>query len=162
MYNKKKADQLDTGLSVFMALPFDHTHQPSPWPSPYFRNGDDWHGRKRMWVNHSWPWPWHLGKRGGWMCQIVTGVTSDVGVPSTYLVANCCRRIFTKILLVLLKTWRSRTEDWYLFCRLWLRLQDQKQLDWAQVQVPYVDQIWWLLSNFYMSYPRLYKQTDNR
>ena len=42
---------------------------------------------KRVWVIHSWPrywlvWPWW----GGWMYRIVTGVTSDVGVPSTYLV----------------------------------------------------------------------------
>ena len=54
----------------------------------YLRNGTtDWHGTKRMWVIHLWPrywlvWQWW----GGQMYQIVTGVTSDVGLPSTYLV----------------------------------------------------------------------------
>ena len=44
-----------------------------------------------------WPWPWHLnfqgqmwswpfGDQGVRIYQIVTGVTSDVGVPSTHLV----------------------------------------------------------------------------
>ena len=43
--------------------------------------------RKRMWVIHSWPWYWVLWPWwGGWMCRIVTGMTSDVGVLSTYLV----------------------------------------------------------------------------
>ena len=47
----------------------------------------DWHGTKRIWIIHSWPWlvwPWW----GGRMYRIVTGVTSDVGVPSTYLVSS--------------------------------------------------------------------------
>ena len=40
-----------------------------------------------MWVIHSWPWYWHVWPWwGGRMYRIVTGVTSDVGVPSTYLV----------------------------------------------------------------------------
>ena len=43
-----------------------------------------------MWVIHSWPWywlvwPWWRGQ----MYRIVTGVTSDVGVPLTYLVVSC-------------------------------------------------------------------------
>ena len=28
-------------------------------------NTADWHGTKWMWVDHSWPWPWHLGNHGG-------------------------------------------------------------------------------------------------
>ena len=44
----------------------------------------DWHGTKRMWVVHSWPWCWQVWPWwGGRMFRIVT---SDVGVPSTYLV----------------------------------------------------------------------------
>ena len=39
---------------------------------------------KLMWVDHSWQWVWPWW--GGWMYRIVTGVTSDVCVPSTYLV----------------------------------------------------------------------------
>ena len=72
---------------------------PHPWPWPwswnfkvkvwnsfYLRNGTaDWHGTKKMWVIHSWPWYWLVwpwwGER---MYRIVTGVTSDVGLPSTY------------------------------------------------------------------------------
>ena len=42
---------------------------------------------KRMRVIHSWPWYWLMWPWwGGRMYRIVTGVTSDVGVPSTYLV----------------------------------------------------------------------------
>ena len=42
---------------------------------------------KRMRVIHSWPWYWLVWPWwGGRMYRIVTGVTSDVGVPSTYLV----------------------------------------------------------------------------
>ena len=40
-----------------------------------------------MWVIHSWSWYWLVRPWwGGRMYQIVTWVTSDVGVPSTYLV----------------------------------------------------------------------------
>ena len=52
------------------------------------RNGAaDRHRMKKMWVIHLWPWywlvwPWWDGR----MYRIMTGVTSDVGVPSTYLV----------------------------------------------------------------------------
>ena len=47
----------------------------------------NWHGTKRMRVIHSWPWYWRLWPWwGGRMYRIMTGVTSDVGVPSTYLV----------------------------------------------------------------------------
>ena len=49
--------------------------------------GADWQWPKRMWVIHSWPWYWLVwpwwGRR---MYRIVTGVTSDIGMPSTYLV----------------------------------------------------------------------------
>ena len=42
-----------------------------------------------MWVIHSRPWYWLVWPWwGGRMYQIVTGVTSDVGVPSTYLVTD--------------------------------------------------------------------------
>ena len=71
---------------------------PSQWPWPWsfkvrvwnsfvsWIGVADWHGTKRMWVVHSWPcyslmWPWWDGR----MYRIVTGVTSDVEVPSTYL-----------------------------------------------------------------------------
>ena len=51
------------------------------------RNGmADWHGTKTVCVIHSWPWYWLVWPWwGGRMYRIVTGVTSDVGVPSTYL-----------------------------------------------------------------------------
>ena len=50
----------------------------------------DWHGTKRMWVIHSWPWYWLVWPWwGGRMYRILTGVTSDVGVPSTYVVWYC-------------------------------------------------------------------------
>ena len=40
-----------------------------------------------MWVIHSWPWYWLVWPWwGGQMYRIVTGVTSDVSVPSTHLV----------------------------------------------------------------------------
>ena len=47
-----------------------------------------WHRLAKicLWVIHSWPWYWLVWPRwGGQMYRIVTGVTSDVGVPSTYL-----------------------------------------------------------------------------
>ena len=50
----------------------------------------NWHDMKRMWVIYSWPWCWLVWPWwGGRMYQIVTGVTSDIGVPSTYLVCLC-------------------------------------------------------------------------
>ena len=79
---------------------------PHPWPWPcsfkvknFLNNliwgmevgvGADWQVTKGMWVDHSWPWPLPMGNRGGggWMYHIVTGVTSDVGVPLTYLVVS--------------------------------------------------------------------------
>ena len=43
---------------------------------------------RKGWVIHSWPWYWILWPWwGGWMYRIVTRVTSDNDVPSTYLVS---------------------------------------------------------------------------
>ena len=48
---------------------------------------DDWHGTKRMWVIYLWSWYWLMWPLlGGRMYRIVTGVTSDVGLPSTLVV----------------------------------------------------------------------------
>ena len=68
---KRKANQLDTGLTVWscplstrMTLTFKG--QSLKWP--YLRNGSggaDWHGKKGLWVNLSWPWLWPMGKHGG-------------------------------------------------------------------------------------------------
>ena len=56
----------------------------------------DWHGTKRVWVIHSWPWYWLVWPWwGGRMYRIVIGVTSDVGVPSTYLVYIIARMRYT-------------------------------------------------------------------
>ena len=76
MLNENEVSWYDTGLT----LPFDHTHE--------LRNGTaDWHKTKRMWAIHSRPCYWLVWPRwGGQMYRIVTGVTSDVGMPSTYLV----------------------------------------------------------------------------
>ena len=88
---------------------YDLALWPHPWPWPwsfkvrvwnifFLRNGvADWHETKRIWVIHSWPWyrlvwPWC----GGRMYQIVTGVTSDVGVPSAYLVEIWLRTKFAR------------------------------------------------------------------
>ena len=49
-----------------------------------------------MWVIHSWPWYWLVWPWcGGRMYRIVIGVTSDVGVPSTYLVKMMSLHITT-------------------------------------------------------------------
>ena len=58
-----------------------------------------------MWVSYSWPWywlvwPWWRGR----MYRIVTGVTSDVGVPSTYLV----------------RVWMMVTDNTHHLFRKWL------------------------------------------
>ena len=74
-----------------MTLTFDHTHdldQGSSWSNfeiAVFQNGRaDWYFTKGVAVGHSWPWP--FGDQGQVYDQIVTGVTSVVGVPSTHLV----------------------------------------------------------------------------
>ena len=75
-----------------MTLPFDHTHDLDLWVSRSESGkalSQEWGGRltiNEKDVSHSWywlVWPWW----GGRMYRIVTGVTSDVGVPSTYLVS---------------------------------------------------------------------------
>ena len=77
-----------------MTLPFDHTHDLDLGVS---RSESEialcqewaayWQWTKRMRVIHSWPWYWLVWPWwGGRMYRIVTGVTSDIGVPSTYLV----------------------------------------------------------------------------
>ena len=96
MWNEKEMSWYDTGLTVWhcsLTTPMTLTLelQGQNLKFLYLRNGAvDWHGTKRMWVIHSWPWyllvwPWW----GGRMYRIVNGVTSDVGVLSTYLVCFC-------------------------------------------------------------------------
>ena len=79
-----------------MILPFDHTHD---LDHGFSRSESEiavsqewaacWQWMKRMRVIHSWPWYWLVWPWwGGRMYRIVTGVTSDVGVPSTYLVSH--------------------------------------------------------------------------
>ena len=79
-----------------MTLPFDHTHDLDLGVeisrSEYeIALSQEWDGRlngtKKMWIIHSWPWYWQVWPWwGGRMYRIMTGVTSDVGVASTYLV----------------------------------------------------------------------------
>ena len=80
-------------VNMILGRLYDLALWPHPWLWPwsfklYLRNGvADWQWTKMMWVIHSWPWyclvsPWWDGR----MYRIVTGVTSDIGVPSTYLV----------------------------------------------------------------------------
>ena len=79
-----------------MTLPFDHTHDldigVSRSESEIALSQEwvaDWHGTKRIWVIHSWPWCWLVWPCwGGRMYRIVIGMNSDVGVPTTYLVIN--------------------------------------------------------------------------
>ena len=93
MWNEKEASWYDTGLPVWhcpLTTPMTLTleFQGQSLKLLYLRNGvADWHGMKRMWVIHSWPWYWPVWPWwGGRMYRIMNGVTSDVGVPSTYLV----------------------------------------------------------------------------
>ena len=58
---------------------------------------------KRMRVIHSWPWYWLVWPWwGGRMYRIVTGVTSDIGVPSTYLVLK---------MFWFVQEWKLQTRD---------------------------------------------------
>ena len=93
MWNEKKVSWYDTGPTVWhcpMTTPMTLTleFQGQSLKLLYLRNGvANWHGTKRMWVIHSWPWYWLVWPWwGGRMYRIMNGVTSDVGVPSTYLV----------------------------------------------------------------------------
>ena len=95
MWNENEVSWYDTGLIVWlsplttpMTLTLELKFQGQSLKYLYLRNGTaNWHETKRMWVIHSWPWYWLVWPWwGGQMYRIVTGVTSDVGVPSTYLV----------------------------------------------------------------------------
>ena len=91
---EKKRSALVGHWVQYMTLTFDLTHDfdlgvsRSGSEKLYLRNGAaNWWWTKRMWVIHSWPWywlvwPWWSGR----MYRIAIGVTSDVGVPLTYLV----------------------------------------------------------------------------
>ena len=95
MWNENEISWYDTGpnlwlcpLTTHMTLTLEMKVQGQSFKKLYLRNGTaDWHGTKRMWVIHSWPWYWLVWPWwGGQMYWIVTVVTSDVGVLSTYLV----------------------------------------------------------------------------
>ena len=82
--------------------PWPWSFKVTVWNSRISRSGAaDWHGTKSMWVIHSWPWywlvwPWWVGR----MYWIVTGVTSDVGVPLTYLVCYIHQSLGKRIILL--------------------------------------------------------------
>ena len=80
-----------------VTLTFDHTHDLdhgfswSNFEIAVSQNGKaDWHCTKGVAVGHSWPWSLTIWwpKSGAWIYQIVNGVTSVVGVPSTHLVVS--------------------------------------------------------------------------
>ena len=81
-------------LGQLYDLPFDHTHDLDLGGSrPDFKiafshEWDGWLTWKEKDVSHPlWPWYWPMWSWwGGWMYRIMTGVTSDVTMPSTYLV----------------------------------------------------------------------------
>ena len=90
-------------VDMILGRLYDIAPWPHPWPWPWsfkvtvwncYISGMGWpidmdYGTKRMWVIHSWPWYWLVWPWwGGRMYGIVNRVTSDVGVPSTYLVDN--------------------------------------------------------------------------
>ena len=87
---KWKGSELIWYWADCMTLPFDYTHDldlgVSKSESELALSQSYWQWTKRMWVIHSLPWYWLVW--GGRMYRIVTGVTSDVSVPSTYLVVN--------------------------------------------------------------------------
>ena len=89
---RKIADKLNPSLSLSL---------PPSLPPPLSLSPPSLsHGTKRIWVIHSWPWYWLAWPWwGGWMYRIVTGVTSDVGVPSTYLVVGPLATDFTETLI---------------------------------------------------------------
>ena len=83
MWNENKGE-LIWYCADCMTLPFDHTHDLD-------LGVEISRSESEITVIHSWAWywltvvwPWW----GGRMYWIVTGVTSDVGVPSTYLVVQ--------------------------------------------------------------------------
>ena len=85
---KWKRSELIWYLANCMTLPFDHTHDLDLGIS----RSESEIALSQEWGSlliHSWPWYWLVWPWwGGRMYRIVTGVTSDVGVPSTYLVVK--------------------------------------------------------------------------
>ena len=91
---KWKGSELIWYWADCMTLPFDHTHDLDLGVSrseSEIALSQKWGGRltmnEKIWVIHSWPWYWLVWPWwGGRMYRILTGVTSDVVVPSTYLI----------------------------------------------------------------------------
>ena len=90
MWNEKEVSWCDSGQIVWpcpLTTPITLGVSKS---EPEIALSQEWGGRLTMSekdVSHPWywlVWPWW----GGRMYRIVTGVTSDVGVPSTYLVCS--------------------------------------------------------------------------
>ena len=88
---KWKGSELIWYWANCMTLPFDHTHDldlgvsRSETERALSQEWGGWLTMNEKNVSHPWywlVWPWW----GGRMYRIVTRVTSDVGVPSTYLV----------------------------------------------------------------------------
>ena len=93
MWNEEEVSWYDTGPTVWhcpLTTPMTLTleFQGHSLKLLYLRNvAANWHGTKMMWVIISWRWCWLVWPWfGGRLYRIVNGVTSDVGVPSTYLV----------------------------------------------------------------------------
>ena len=127
-------------VNMILGQLYDLALWPHPWPWPWSWNlkvrvwngTADWHGTKRMWVIHSWLWYWLVWPWwGGRMYWIVTGVTSDVGVPSTYLVLryfnwnpkvsilqNSFENIVCKTVAILLQPLCVNALLWFLHCQL--------------------------------------------
>ena len=92
MWNKKKENEIDTVLTVW-SCPLTTPMTDLVVSSFLFEEwewGADWHGTKGIWFNHSWLWPWPMSNHGGvggctvyWLGWLLS---SDVCVPSTYLV----------------------------------------------------------------------------
>ena len=115
---------------------YDLALWPHPWPWLWgfkvrvwnsFVSGMGWPiDMEGKGVIHSWPWYWLVWPWwGGQMYQIMTGVTSDVGVPSTYLVKQlqkvCRMDFFSK--LKNLKFWQSLWICNFDFVLFWLGIQ---------------------------------------
>ena len=87
-------------VNMILSRLYDLALWPHLWPWPWNFKVRVWNsfiseiGRlidneRKGWVIHSSPWYWLVWPWWGWrVYRIVTGVTSDVGVPSTYLVIN--------------------------------------------------------------------------
>ena len=113
----------------YVTLTFDLTHDlylvvsRSKFEIALFEEwGADWHATKGMWVDHSWPWLWPMGNLDGvggctYSHHIVTGVTSDVGVPSTYLVVPW--HMYKNLLKFNFKLW-SYLSHFLWNCSAWM------------------------------------------